>query len=420
MTDEQLTNQLFNETFGALPPKKDIRDYKAAATAAAVNIEIPEEFELEMPRVKNQAEVGSCVAHAISTVIEYFNKQQEGTDEVFSTGYIYGNRRISTNQNMGMFVDDAIHTVVKWGDVPNEKFPYNIEVPEAITKFEQSAFELAPEAYPHRFSSYFKLETAEAMKLNLLQNGPIVFSIPWYSDYKVEPQTGLLYHYNDTFSSYHAMVIYGWNKLGWKIQNSWSYYFGIKGRAVLPYDTKLSTCYGIIDEITSQNNSKQIEELKQKLAEKEQEANEYRMTMEKLSSKIIVYEQQRVELSETIEKTTKELEELEQNYAQVCEQSGKDSIQAQTVAKAIAAKKVLISAAEHKFLEVLKAVTDAYSEQLKLQEELLSAQHTIKEQSAQISKLETQLLEIEKPFKRMPTWLANIINAIINIFSKSN
>ncbi|MBO7080368.1 MAG: hypothetical protein J6W64_11350 [Bacilli bacterium] len=103
----------YTETFGALPPKKDIREYKATCSKRASAVNIPEEFELPICAVKNQGSVGSCVAHSVSEMIEYFNKVQEGTTVTFSTGYIYGNRRNCNYTGSGMYVDKALGVVQK-------------------------------------------------------------------------------------------------------------------------------------------------------------------------------------------------------------------------------------------------------------------------------------------------------------------
>ena len=57
------------------------------------------------------------------------------------------------------------------------------------------------------------------------------------------------------------MVIYGWNKQGWKIQNSWGTSWGNQGRAILPYDTKLSEAYGVIDDIYEGATDARIQQL---------------------------------------------------------------------------------------------------------------------------------------------------------------
>lgn len=204
----------YMQRFGALPSKVDIRDYVASVTTA--NEEFPESFELEMCDVKNQGAVGSCVAHAISEVVEYFNKLQEGSYVKMSTGYIYGNRFNMFYDGEGMYTSDALRNTVKFGDVPNELFDVNVEVPNAISLFKEKAFELSPEAAPNRFTSYFKLSSQNAIKANLIQNGPVVFVVKWYTDLKVVK--GILTHdpANKQVDGYHCMVIYGWDKRGWK------------------------------------------------------------------------------------------------------------------------------------------------------------------------------------------------------------
>ena len=265
-------NVILEEEFGkGALSKVDIREYSASFSpcgASAEPVEFPEEFELKMPAVKNQGVIGSCVAHSLSTVIEYFNELQEGNYVKMSTGYIYGNRRKSDGfKGKGMYVSDALNTVVKYGDVPNKLFNSNIEVPEAIEVFEKKALDIAEEAYPNRFTEFFALNTVDDMKLNLMQNGPIVFSIQWYKGYYVEAGTNLLKFNTQIKDGSHCMVIYGWNKEGWLFQNSWGNTWGDGGRAVYSYDAPLQTCYGVIDKICNRAKDDKINELQKKFNE---------------------------------------------------------------------------------------------------------------------------------------------------------
>ena len=43
------------------------------------------------------------------------------------------------------------------------------------------------------------------------------------------------------------MVIYGWNKKGWLVQNSWGDDWGRAGRGVIPYDFKITEAWGGVD-----------------------------------------------------------------------------------------------------------------------------------------------------------------------------
>ena len=63
----------------------------------------PEEYQMTMPKVKNQGAVGSCVAHSLSVFLEELYKDE---NKSFSVGFIYGYRPLGYSQNEGM---DSIH-----------------------------------------------------------------------------------------------------------------------------------------------------------------------------------------------------------------------------------------------------------------------------------------------------------------------
>ena len=167
-------NKSVIESLGALPFKVDVRDYKLSAKE---EIEFPETFELEAPKVKSQGAVGSCVAHSIAEVNEYFNKMQEKNDKAMSTGFIYGNRRNSIIKSSGMFVREALRNTCKYGNVYKDDFKENVEVPEAIDLFEARFDKLKDKAYPNRISTYFRLRSHEDIKRSLMEYGPVVFAM---------------------------------------------------------------------------------------------------------------------------------------------------------------------------------------------------------------------------------------------------
>ena len=45
------------------------------------------------------------------------------------------------------------------------------------------------------------------------------------------------------------MYIYGWDKRGWKIANSWSKNWGINGCFILPYEMGMAECWAVMDDI---------------------------------------------------------------------------------------------------------------------------------------------------------------------------
>ena len=105
---------------GAIFSGYDARDYKLVC--AARDYDFPREFELKTVRVKNQKDVGSCVAHSLSSILEYYNNKQNGNPAEMSVGYIYGNRNTSDHKEPGMVMRDALEVVRKYGDVKNDFF----------------------------------------------------------------------------------------------------------------------------------------------------------------------------------------------------------------------------------------------------------------------------------------------------------
>lgn len=236
----------FDETLGAVLSPKDVRDYRAVCSTQCA---FPNEFKLELVRVKNQGTVGSCVAHALSEVVEYFNKKQLNMDIEMSTGYIYGNRQNTLHKGSGMVVRDALAALSKYGTVQKIDFPENVEVPEAIELFQERLYDFLEVGHPYRISTYARLKTAEDVKQALMKNGPVVIAMDWYSDMKVK--NGLLISSFDKNkkSGGHCMVIYGWDTRGWKVQNSWGRWWGTQGKCVIPYSVNIREFWAVTDDV---------------------------------------------------------------------------------------------------------------------------------------------------------------------------
>lgn len=215
-------NNVENQACGALFSVPDLRDYVAKSPIH----EFPESFELSMPEVKSQGTVGSCVAHSLATAAEYFNTKETNTTLKLSTGYIYGNRLLSVHKGSGMYTRDAIKTMTKFGDVPYEDFPHNVEVPYAIELFNDTSKELVNVGLNYKFASYFKLNDDDAIKSHLMDNNPVIFSMEWFDDIKIEEGVMITKEVTSKKTGRHCMVMYGWNQTGWLVQNSWGTRWG--------------------------------------------------------------------------------------------------------------------------------------------------------------------------------------------------
>ena len=246
-----MAEQEFVEGFGALNSLIDVRDYKLKKQL--VKNTFPATFELEMCDVKNQWFVGSCVAHAVAETIEYHNKVQDKITDKVSVGFIYGNRRNTTHKSGGMYVREALQNACEYGDCFEADFPENKEVPKAIDLFEKRFDNLKEKAYPNRFSTYFRVESDDDIKYALINYGPVIFTMYWYKDVKLKDGIISTSQNKKKSKGIHCMVIYGWNKDGWLIQNSWGTLWGKKGRAILPFNIKKNEAWGVSDEVVGEN-----------------------------------------------------------------------------------------------------------------------------------------------------------------------
>lgn len=232
-------------TYGAIFSGTDVRDYKMVCTAKTYDF--PAEFELKTCRVKDQGDVGACVAHALSSIIEYYNSVQRNDFTEMSTGYIYGNRSNSEHKDSGMVMRDALEVVRKFGDVPKKLFPHNVETPMALMLYKHKSKELYETGYPNRISEYCRINTVNAAKLALMSGSPLLMAMEWYNDMVVED--GVLKTNYVGYGGGHCMFIYGWDERGWKVQNSWGESWGVDGRFILPYEMSIAECWAVLDDI---------------------------------------------------------------------------------------------------------------------------------------------------------------------------
>lgn len=232
---------------GAIFSDYDVRDYQLICATANKSQDFPQTFELEMRGIKHQGEIGSCVAHSLASIIEYYNHIQTGRDIKMSVGYIYGNRENSTHKAPGMVIRDALEVVKNYGDVPYSAFPYNIEAPEAIELFNARGKQLLNQGYPNRISEYYRVNSADAIKTALLNGKPVLSAMYWYTD--MEVKDGILTTNFEGFDGGHCMFIYGWDERGWKIQNSWGRHWGIRGTVIVPYNIPIAELWVVSDDI---------------------------------------------------------------------------------------------------------------------------------------------------------------------------
>lgn len=246
-------NPVFNNR-GVVRELSDVRDYYGVANVTR----FPDAFELDMPPVKNQETICSCVAHALATAIEHFDTLETKGYHRMSTGYIYGNRRMSTWKGEGMRIRDALKTCCVYGDVEYDLMPSNVEVPAAIDLFDSYADDIRMYGQLNGIRRYFRLKDKAAIMSCLMNYGPVIFSVTWYKDNYVKDGVLHITGNRKEEDGSHCMLIYGWNENGWKIQNSWGTRWANQGRAILPFDTQIDEAWGVEDKY----NDEEAEDIK--------------------------------------------------------------------------------------------------------------------------------------------------------------
>lgn len=196
---------------GSLPSPIDLRDFRVSSSVT--NIELPKEFRLENYEIKDQGIVNSCVAHSLSSMLE-----RSGCK--FSTGWIYGYRPEGYYQGEGMYPREALNTLLKKGAVKKEDFDYNIEMQEAKKLVDNNIDKLEAYANDYRITSYARLYTEKEIKSWLFVH-KIGIPIAIATEEIELDRDNVIQIPNSYPNSGHAMLIVGWNDLGFIVQNSW-------------------------------------------------------------------------------------------------------------------------------------------------------------------------------------------------------
>jgi C1A family cysteine protease len=222
---------------GYIPSPKDLRDYRISKGYKFCNL--PSQFVVKHSNIKDQGYIGSCVAHSISEILE----ANDNTN--YSTGWIYGYRPQGYYQGEGMITSQALKTVNKVGYVENKDFDINVEVPQAQILVNSQLEELKELASQKKVTSYARLTSNSEIKQALFSSGkPVLVAINIGTD-------GLILDKNfiaqipESTEGGHQLVCFGWNELGFLIQNSWGTDWGASGTFILPYEYPIQEAWVI-------------------------------------------------------------------------------------------------------------------------------------------------------------------------------
>lgn len=238
---------------GAIPSPKDIRDYKLNAAVIQTTKKFPATFKLTHTKIKNQGGQSTCVAHALASLVEYYNLRDTKNNYRFSTDFIYGCRTDQDYLGEGMYLRDGLKIIQKYGDVLYTQLPGNTNVPTARQKVFANFDDLVIQANPNRISTYYKIQTLNELKYALMNGGPVPASMKLFKDAKVKSD-GMYNYTSKEIKGHHAVLIIGWDENNLIVQNSWGQTWGDHGIFYVPIkkiEEVFCEFYGVTDEITN-------------------------------------------------------------------------------------------------------------------------------------------------------------------------
>lgn len=201
-----------------------IRDYDFEAVCGSVGALFPAEYEIPRENtgtLKNQYDVGACVAETIAQIAEYWYSSQLKEPTEMSEGFIYAALRSEDSKGYGMIVSTALDLWTSIGTLPKRYFDVLKEMPEMseiVAKFPEF-YDIASKYKLKGYVSfnYSKQKKEEAIKTALMKYN---YGLVAVSD-KGFPGGG------------HCIQLTGWNdnKDTYKFKNSWGEDYGDKGFA---------------------------------------------------------------------------------------------------------------------------------------------------------------------------------------------
>lgn len=230
--------------YGVMPPKVDVRDYKVKSVAP---MELGEVELLNLPKIKNQGQVNSCAAHAVSSILEWFNQRETGEYRELSTDFIYGMQGVKLGRmDSGMYLRDVCKIVKEYGDCLKQTISTNTEMPECAENLAKLLTdEVLSEGAICKVKLYAKCDTDNDIKVAILNNGGVLASVKWYNKHKFKD--GVINFDTSSGNGYHAVMVYGFCEKGWKCINSWGTTWGDKGKFILPYKYGFREAWSFVD-----------------------------------------------------------------------------------------------------------------------------------------------------------------------------
>lgn len=233
--------------YGLIPAPLDHRDHHILSYIKTLDV-IPEEYEIDdPPPVLDQDGVGACLAHVLAAQATWFYAREAKIVKKMAPGYIYGRRDDGTYMGEGMDYREAYKCLQKRGVPPLDAFPYLGEMPGFRDTYMSQLLAADEAAFPQRILRYARIYRPEEAKSALIQLGPVGMAIAVYPCFEDGGHLIPAPQPTDQVLGYHAILLIGWTRDGWLIQNSWGEGWGDKGTAVLSYAYPIQEMWAVTD-----------------------------------------------------------------------------------------------------------------------------------------------------------------------------
>lgn len=231
-----------NYGLGALKDLPDRRDYQIASFLAPTAV-LPSSvsYRSGMTSIKNQGQLGSCVAFGTCAAKEYYDKKEYNQELDFSEQWLYGEcKKEDGYQGEGTYPKLGLEILLRKGVCEEYFLPYEAQYPPSNS----TAPGANENAVNYKIKAYAKVVGLDYVKQALYQFGPMTGSIlVWKNFYNIQADGIAPTPPNEDWLGAHLMCIVGYDDniktpLGNGVvtfKNSWSPYFGDKGYVHIPY-----------------------------------------------------------------------------------------------------------------------------------------------------------------------------------------
>lgn len=217
------------------PSPIDQRDF--SINKLILNKKIPDEYFSDYYyHVFDQGVTSQCVSCSIANLVSLTQNKDKKIQSTFAPNYLYANRDGDFSLTKGLFPRKSLSVLQKYGIPRYAEMPGILNYQNAYNLYIKNKDKYDNYAAPLKnYYYYYKLNNIDEIKTAVYNLGGAICMLPVYNKLELEKIDIIKLPSTNLISSYHEVVILGWNKNGFIILNSWGEKWGIQGLALLPY-----------------------------------------------------------------------------------------------------------------------------------------------------------------------------------------